>query len=116
MAFSKGTLSKVLAQGWNLSTFFRSLTISSSSDVANVETFGDNSKEYLATLKDATASLEGLFDGAANAVDAQLDAVLGASANTVWTFVVQTDVIGGVAYGINAVGTAYEVSSPVASG
>lgn len=52
--------------------YITSIDFSMSGDTAEVSTLGDSSKEYIAGMKDATASLEGIFDPAAGTLLANL--------------------------------------------
>jgi hypothetical protein len=80
MAFTHGKGAAVLVDEFDLSAFLNTFDGSATADTAEVTTFGNSSKAYVAGTKDATISLGGFFDGAANAVDEVLQAALGGSA------------------------------------
>jgi len=109
--FTHGKNATVLANGYNLSPYFNSVTASGSSDTAEVSTFGNNSKAYIPGLKDATFSVEGYYDATAGAVDQSVSAMLGTE--TVWTTVMSADAIGARGYGAGTIGTSVEVGAEI---
>lgn len=60
----------------DISAYVTSVEMSRSADTAETSTFGDSNKEYLAGLKDATISIEGVWDPT---VDGYLEGILGAA-------------------------------------
>ena len=80
MPFVHGKGSAVLVDEFDLSAFLNSVDAAATADTAEVTTFGNSAKSYIAGTKDATISLGGFFDGAASAVDEVLQAALGGSA------------------------------------
>lgn len=65
MAFvaAKGVV--VTIDGDDLSAYSNSITFTRTADTLDVTTFGKNSKVYISGLKDATASVEGIYDSTA---------------------------------------------------
>lgn len=112
MAFKHGKGTRVYLNGYDLSAFFRSASLSATKEVAETTTFGDNDKEYVAGLRDATMSLEGLFDGAVSAVDEVLKAALDAEPSRV-TYFPEGDANGNRAYGMQGNVTSHETDSPL---
>lgn len=114
MAFIHGKSAIVLLNGYNASAYFNELSASRSVETAETTAFGSSAKTYITGLMDGTASLSGMFDGAASAYDAQIASVLGSSTNSVLTFSQQ----GSLAIGTRLIATAgkhtsYEVTAPV---
>ena len=96
----------------NLSAFIVSTSMSRSKDVAEVTTFGDNDKEYVAGLRDGTISLEGKWDPT---LDAHMNAVLALNTETTQTFEYGPEGggSGAVKYTGEAHLTSYEPDSPL---
>ncbi len=113
MAFKHGSKAKVYANGYDLSGFLKQFSVSAKADAHEASTFGDTAKDYIAGLKDATLSAEGVYDGATGAIDAILEAALGDD-SSIWTYFPQGEsAVGDDGYGFDAVTTGYEVSTPV---
>jgi len=71
----------------DISAFCDEVTFSRSLETAEVTTFGDNAKEYIMGLSDATISISGKFDAAgASTVDAVLSGVLGQDATVSFAY------------------------------
>lgn len=109
--FTHGKNVKVFANGYDLSSYFSSVTASGTADTAEVTTFGLNSKAYIPGNKDATVSAEGFYAGGAGDVDERLAAQIGEVA--VWTTIMGADALGARGYGIQTVDTAYEVGAEI---
>jgi hypothetical protein len=69
MAFSHGSKAKVYLDGYDLSSYTRNVTTSSSLDLQDASVLGNTFKTYVVGLNDATMTYEGLLDGAASASD-----------------------------------------------
>ena len=113
MAFIHGKNTGVLVGGGNLSAFFNEASASQDVETAETTTFGSSAKTYIIGLKDGTMSVSGMFDGAEDSVDEQIEAVLGAEADSVATIAPEGLAIGKTAYSCAARKTSYEISSPV---
>lgn len=74
MAFQHGSKAKVLLNGYDISGFTKSVSMSGSVDTAEVSVLGNTAKQYVPGLMDATLSLDGAIDGAAGAGDEILNA------------------------------------------
>jgi hypothetical protein len=109
--FTHGKNAKILANGYDLSAYFSSVSQSGSSETAEVTTLGNASKAYIPGTKDATFSVEGFYDATAGAVDEVMEDVLGAS--TVWTAVMSADAIGARGYGALTLGTSIETGAEI---
>ena len=110
MAFVHGKSIFVLLNGFNITGYLNKIDAPFTADTAETSTFGQDTKTYIAGMKDATLSAEGLFDGAVDSVDQQLNTVL-AGSNTVNNMIwfPGGNVLGGVGYGLSMIQTAYSV-------
>lgn len=114
MAFIHGKSAIVLQNEFNLSSYFNDVSISRSIETAETTAFGASAKAYIVGLIDGTLSLSGMFDGAANAIDAEMTDVLGVNAGAV----ISASVSGVTTIGTRMISTtgkltSYEVTSPV---
>lgn len=114
MANIHGKESVVLVKAFDLSSYFTNATPSNSVEAAETTTFGNNDKTYIAGLRDGTLALSGLFDGAADAVDEELSAILGDNAGHVVTVGYNGTTVGNTARLLTGKLTAYDVNAPVA--
>lgn len=91
----------------DISAYCDSIDFPMTMDTAEVTTFGDSSKEYLAGLKDATISISGSWDATADAILAAL--------TTAGTFEYGPagSTAGLVKYTGEAICTGYTVNAPV---
>lgn len=113
MPFRHGKNTGVLVDAGNLSAFFNEASASQDVETAETTTFGSSAKTYIVGLKDGTMSISGMFDGDANAVDAQVSATLGTDAADFVTVAPDGLTIGNIAFSCQARLTSYEISSPV---
>lgn len=74
MAPVHGSKTELFFNGFDVSTFFKSFGLALNRDKAETSAFKATTKSYVAGLSDATASLEGFFDGAADAADQLMQA------------------------------------------
>lgn len=114
MAFIHGKSAQVLHNEFDLSSYFNDASVSRSVETAETTAFGATAKAYITGLTDGTISLSGMFDGAANAIDAEMTDVFGNNDGSV----ISISPSGVTTIGtrmISATGklTSYEVSSPV---
>lgn len=114
MAFIHGKSAIVLQNEFNLSSYFNDVSISRSIETAETTAFGASAKAYIVGLIDGTLSLSGMFDGAANAIDAEITDVLGVNAGAV----ISVSVSGVTTIGTRMISTtgkltSYEVTAPV---
>lgn len=100
----------------DISAFCEEVSLSRSIETAEVTTFGDDSKEYITGLSDATVSLSGKFDaGNASAIDPILSGILGAASTVSWAYRVNSASTSSTnpEYQGEGILTSYEVSAPV---
>jgi len=114
MAFIHGKSAIILHNEFDLSSFFNDASTSRSVETAETTAFGSSAKSYITGLQDGTISLSGMFDGSANAIDAEMTDIIGSDSGGILTIAVG----GSLAVSqrvISALGdlTSYEVSAPV---
>ena len=114
MAFIHGKSALVLQNEFDLSSYFNDVSISRSIETAETTAFGASAKAYIVGLIDGTLSLSGMFDGTANAIDAEITDVLGVNAGAV----ISASVSGVTTIGTRMISTtgkltSYEVTAPV---
>ncbi len=100
----------------DISAFCEEVSLSRDIETAEVTTFGDDAKEYITGLTDATISISGKFDaGNASAVDPVLSGVLGSSSTISWAYRVNSASTSSTnpEYQGEAILTSYEVSGTV---
>lgn len=115
MAFvhGKGTVFKVdngAGALTDISAFLASLSFSPSAETAEVTTFGDSNKEFIAGLKDATISVEGKWDPTP---DVLFNDILGAAATKTFEYGPEGSAAGKVKYTGECICTAYSPTSPL---
>jgi hypothetical protein len=92
MAFTHGKKSKFEIDNAagsliDISAFCDEVSLSRDIETAEVTTFGDNAKEYIVGLTDATISVSGKFDAAgASTIDAVLAGILGQEASSSFAY------------------------------
>ncbi len=89
----------------DISAYITRVSIPRNADTVEVTTLGYTDKGYIAGLKDATISIEGIFDPA---VDVILDAALGASATKSFEYGPQGSGVGSLNYTGECICTSYE--------
>lgn len=94
--------------GLELTSYFRSSNLDTSKETVETTAFGSTSKTFIPGLRDATASLEGMFDGS---LSAALDSALAAANGKPYTFFNEGDAVGKFGFGLLAIETGYAVSS-----
>lgn len=100
----------------DISAYCEEVSLSRDIETAEVTTFGDDAKEYITGLSDATISLSGKFDaGSASAVDAVLSGILGQDATVSWAYRVNSASVSATnpEYQGEGILTSYEVSGTV---
>lgn len=106
---------RVLIDEKDFSPFLKSVSVSAEVDTSDVTTFGDNDKEFIPGLRDATYTFDGLFSASTTAADDIanfLDGSLGGSTRHAFTVDLGRST-GGRAWLVNADNTSYDISSPV---
>lgn len=110
MAVAHGKQTRIYLNGYNLTGFFRKSSSELMRETAETTVFGLDDKTYLPGVKDATASLEGLFDGAVDGVEEVLLAALAADP-TILNILPQGDALGNVAHGLTTLETKYALDA-----
>lgn len=87
-----------------LTTYARNATMPRSVDTAEASTFGDDDKVYVAGLRDATLTIEGLHDAT---VDGYLTGLLGGTPRA-WAFCPRGSAATNVKFSGSAILTSYE--------
>jgi hypothetical protein len=110
MSFSHGKDSLVFVHGKNVTGYFRSFSVPTDIDTAEVSAFGDSDKKYIVGMNDGTMGGDGIFDGAASAIDEKLSGLVGASDKVV-SYFPAGDAKGATGKAALADETSYEASS-----
>jgi len=100
----------------DISAFCEEVSLSRDIETAETTTFGDDAKEYITGLSDATVSLSGKFDsGTASAIDPILSGVLGSASTVSWAYRVNSASTSATnpEYQGEGILTSYEVSGTV---
>lgn len=79
MAKSHGRSAEIYVNGFDVSTYLNSVTLTGAADSAETSTFGGTSKSYIPGLLDGTLSLGGFYDGVTDGIIDILNAALGNS-------------------------------------
>lgn len=112
MPAAHGRLTKVYINGYDLTGFYRKQGSELTREMAESTVFGLADKTYLPGLKDASLSLEGLFDGAVDGIEQVLLAALSADP-TIAVICPQGDAQANIAQGFSALETKYAVESSI---
>jgi hypothetical protein len=112
--FIHGKDTNVLLDEFDLSAYFNSVDVSTSTDTAETTAFGSTSKSYIVGLADATLSLSGMFAQDADGSDEELQAILGSATTPLVSVLLNAGTIGNRAVVAKAHETNYAISSPVA--
>jgi hypothetical protein len=114
MSFVHGKIARYYINGVDLSAYLSKLSVKAAAAASETTTLGKTSKTFIAGLKDATWSADGLFDGAVGAVDAVMQPLLGADAQALVTEYPAGDVaIGDRGRSFRSRSTEHSVDAPV---
>ena len=94
----------------DLSAYINEASMPREIETAETTTFGSSAKSYITGLTDATISISGLFDSAADAV---LAGIAGQSATVSFEYGPLGSTASMIKFSGEAILTSYEVSSPV---
>jgi predicted secreted protein len=96
----------------DLSSYLTSVSFPQTVDTAEVSTLGATSKSYIVGLKDATISIEGIYDPTA---DGYLNTIAGLTTATAFEYYPNGTPVGSTKpkFSGNCILTSYEVSAPV---
>lgn len=114
MAFQHGKSTSVLMDQYNLSSYFRASDVGRTTEVHDTTTYGATAKAYIPGLRDGTMSLEGLWDGAAGAVDPVIQGYLASASGQVVTVAPSGLTVGNRVLMLSSRKTSYSISDPVA--
>lgn len=110
MPSAHGRKTRVYLNGYDLTGFYRKAESELTREVAESTVFGLDDKTYLPGLRDATASLEGLYDGQIDGIAEVLHAALSADP-TILVLCPQGDALGNVAHGLSTLATKYSLDA-----
>jgi len=110
MPAAHGRLTRVYINGYDLTGFYRKQESDLTREMAESTVFNLEDKTYLPGQREASLSLEGLFDGAVDGIEQVLLAALAADP-TIVAICPQGDVLGNVAHGFSALETKYAMDS-----
>lgn len=113
MAFDHGSKAKVYCNGYDLTRYLTSVSISGEQEAVEATTLGSTAKTYVPGLQDATISAEGIHSPAIGEIEDVIQAALGSGNESTWCYYPQGDALGASGYGLGAYITSYEVESPV---
>jgi hypothetical protein len=113
MAYAHGSKARVHFNGYDLSAYLTSVTLSTMIDTAETTTLSATAKSYIVGNRDNTASGEGIFDGEAGNIDVIIQAALGAATAKPFSYLPQGDTVGNEALVGIVHQTSYEIQSPV---
>lgn len=109
--FFHGSKSRLWFNGRDISTYMRSMRGTINLDTADISTFGETYKKYIAAMQDATLAAEGIYDGAASRIDSYIDDAISASEPSVYTWCIAHDLIGRRAWCVQAGESNYEIKA-----
>lgn len=110
MAFTHGKAAVVYQDGNDLTGYLRSFTGAAEVDTAESTTFANDDKTYVAGLRDATISAEGLFDAT---FDGDVNTITGNGTKSVWSYYPAGDAVGAAGRGYSLDITSAERSADV---
>lgn len=110
MPAAHGRLTRVYVNGYDLTGFYRKQQSELTREVADSTVFNQADKAYLPGQRDASASLEGLFDGAVDGIEQVLLAAFSADPS-ILAVLPQGDALGAVAHGFSALQTKYAIDA-----
>lgn len=110
MPAAHGRLTRVYLNGYDLTGFYRKTGSELTRETAESTVFNLADKTYLPGLRDASLSLEGLFDGAVDGIEDVLLTAFSADP-TIVTLCPQGDAIGNVAQGFSTLETKFAIDA-----
>ena len=112
--FLAGKDNKVLFGAFDLSSYFNSASFSREQEVSETTTFGSDQATYIQSIETATASLGGFWDGGSDAVDEELQAIIGSASATPLSIYQGGDTAGNKVVLLNSRIQNYTIDSSVA--
>jgi len=110
MAAGHGKKTRVYINGYDLTGFYRKADSEATRETAKATPFNSDDEVYVAGQRDASISLEGMFDGAVGGIDEVLQAALDTDP-TIVTLLPQGDTLGNVAYGLSSLQGKFSIDS-----
>lgn len=114
MSFIHGKGTRLLLNAAEVSTYFDNTQTANKLAADETTTFTNSDKTFIVGLGEGTASLTGLFDGAALAIDAQIESIITALTSSVLTIARAGLGLGARVHLLSGEITDYEVTAPVA--
>ena len=113
MAVSHGSNTDVVGNGYILSQFLNTASLSGKRDIAETTTFKKTSKTFIPGLKDSTMALAGVWDGAVGAIDEIFYAALNAGKG-LFSYIPQGyEVVGRTAWTMDAISIKHDVNTAI---
>lgn len=94
MAASHGKNTKILLNGYNISSYLQDAEVAGTRDEADITGFEATAKSFITGHKDGAVSMSGTFDGAANAIDQQFSAILAGGTAVPFSYAPDSDTVG----------------------
>lgn len=113
MAYSHGSKAALHVNGRDYSGYLTSVSHGGSIDTAETTTLGATAKAYIPGIQDAALTADGIYDGAANQIDAHIAAGFGSTNAVACSYLPQGDTLGNIAYVGKLHQTSYEIATPV---
>ena len=111
--FRHGKGVAVYSNEFDLSTYLNSVSASNGVETPDTTTFGADDRSFIAGHTDGSVSLEGLFEGSADAIDELFDGALGLDTAKVLTLGLESATLGRRALLVSSKKSGYEISSPL---
>ena len=112
--FLSGKDNKILFGAFDLTSYFNSANFSREQAVSETTTFGSSQATYISSIESATASLTGFWDGGSDAVDEELQAIIGSASATPLSIYQGGDTAGNKVVLLNSKIQNYTIDSAVA--
>lgn len=113
MAYSHGSKAALHVNGRDYTTYLTSVSHGGTLDTAETSTLGATAKAYIPGLRDGALTADGLYDGAASAIDEHIAAGFGVNGAVACSYLPQGDTVGNAAYVGKLHQVSYEIATPV---
>jgi len=111
--FRHGKNTIAMLNGYDLTSYFNSASSTDEVEAPETTTFGSASRTFIKGIKEGTVTLEGLWSGATDEVDAIFHAALSSDSNITTTIGPEGAAVGRRAVLLNANETSYEVTGGI---
>lgn len=112
MSTIHGKVTEVTLDSNNLTAFCNNVSFNRSADSHESTTFGNNSKTYVAGLKDATVTIEGIYDSSSSGPAAIIRPLIGGS-EVDFVYMPEGGGSGNPRTTVKVIALSYEETSPV---